>query len=188
MAPRTQSEVELQCHPDTPSPVVVNIKTAISWERGKALKIVYTLNGVIDRLRIPPRRTSARIDGLWKHTCFELFIGAQNDAEYYEFNFSPSGEWALYAFRDYRDAGPGTGDDLEPDIELERGAATLELSGLVHADRLPGISPKIRLALGLAAVIEDVDGGLTYWALKHPPGKPDFHHADGFALDLTVPG
>jgi hypothetical protein len=38
--------------------------------------------------------------------------------------------------------------------------------------------------LGLSAVIEDTRGSLSYWALAHPPGKPDFHHADGFALEL----
>ena len=38
---------------------------------------------------------------------------------------------------------------------------------------------------GLAAVIEETNGRRSYWALAHPPGKPDFHHADGFALEVT---
>ena len=33
-----------------------------------------------------------------------------------------------------------------------------------------------RLQLALAAVVEDEDGRLSYWALRHAPGKPDFHH------------
>jgi hypothetical protein len=33
-------------------------------------------------------------------------------------------------------------------------------------------------------VIEDADGSLSYWALAHPPGRPDFHHTEAFALDL----
>jgi hypothetical protein len=32
--------------------------------------------------------------------------------------------------------------------------------------------------------VEDVDGILSYWALRHPAGKPDFHHTDAFALQL----
>ena len=40
------------------------------------------------------------------------------------------------------------------------------------------------LRLGLSAVVEDVDGILSYWALRHPSGKPDFHHTDAFALQL----
>jgi hypothetical protein len=41
--------------------------------------------------------------------------------------------------------------------------------------------------IGLSAVIEDVDGGLSYWALAHPSDKPDFHHPDSFALTLPPP-
>ena len=39
------------------------------------------------------------------------------------------------------------------------------------------------------AVVEESDGTRSYWALKHPPGRPDFHHAAAYALDLaaTVP-
>ena len=40
------------------------------------------------------------------------------------------------------------------------------------------------LRLGLAAVIEDKARVLSYWALKHPAEKPDFHHADSFVVEL----
>jgi hypothetical protein len=36
-------------------------------------------------------------------------------------------------------------------------------------------------------VIEEKSGLLSYWALKHPPGKPDFHHPDAFALEVEAP-
>jgi hypothetical protein len=39
----------------------------------------------------------------------------------------------------------------------------------------------------VSAVVETLDGALSYWALRHPPGKPDFHHADSFALELRLP-
>ena len=65
---------------------------------------------------------------------------------------------------------------------------TLEVSAVVRVDRVLGIAPNIRLSVGLSAVIEDLDGSLSYWSLKHPPGKPDFHHADCFALEIVVPG
>ena len=38
--------------------------------------------------------------------------------------------------------------------------------------------------LGPGFRIEDEAGALSYWALRHPPGKPDFHHPAGFALEL----
>jgi hypothetical protein len=35
-------------------------------------------------------------------------------------------------------------------------------------------------------VIEAIDGTLSYWALAHAPGSPDFHHLDCFALELAA--
>jgi hypothetical protein len=35
--------------------------------------------------------------------------------------------------------------------------------------------------------MEDAGGVLSYWALDHPAGKPDFHHPDAFALQLELP-
>ena len=50
---------------------------------------------------------------------------------------------------------------------------------------IAGASPsQVRLHIGLSAVIQDADGGTTYWALAHAPGKPDFHHPDSFAFTL----
>jgi len=41
-----------------------------------------------------------------------------------------------------------------------------------------------RLRVGLAVIIEEETGGYSYWALRHPPGKPDFHRQEAFALVL----
>jgi hypothetical protein len=38
--------------------------------------------------------------------------------------------------------------------------------------------------LALCAVIEDRQGQLYYWALRHPAGVPDFHDPRGFILQL----
>jgi len=39
-------------------------------------------------------------------------------------------------------------------------------------------------SLAVSAVVEDRDGVLSYWALRHPPGEPDFHHPGAFTLQL----
>jgi hypothetical protein len=173
----------LQPHPDTPCPVVENIETSLSWTPDGVLKATYTLTGDIDQLRILAHRLDHEPNDLWRHTCFELFVGAQNDAEYYEFNFSPSGEWAAYGFRDYRDGGP-LNSPVAPEIVVERDARMLKLTAAVRLDRLPGIQSDLSLWVGLSAVVEDLNERLSYWALKHPPGKPDFHHSDNFALQI----
>jgi len=188
MSARTQSLAILRCHQDTPCTAVKTIKAALSNKHGRVLTITYVLDGIVDRLRIPPYRSAHRVDGLWRHTCFEAFISAKNDAEYYELDFSPSGEWAAYGFRDYRESEAIDADGLAPKIDVQCNAEILELNAVIHLDRLPGFRPEVGLSLGLSAVIEDLSGSLSYWALKHPPGKPDFHHADAFALEIGAAG
>ena len=102
---------------------------------------------------------------------------------YREFNFSPSSEWGAYAFHGYRKGG-ALQVELDPAIMVRRTGDRLELDAGVRWDFLP---PGRALRLGLSAVLEDADGLLSYWALQHPPGKPDFHHADAFALQLLPP-
>jgi hypothetical protein len=138
-------------------------------------------------VRIPSPAIPGRVDGLWQHTCFEAFVGFKDRPAYYEFNFSPSREWAAYAFRGYRDGGPLQDEALAPVISVQESREVLELNAVVQLGRLPLIQPGIIIKLGLSAVIEDSDGKLFYWALKHPAEKPDFHHAGSFALEFALP-
>ena len=149
--------------------------------------VTYALKGDIFRLRIPPPQLPGRADGLWQHTCFEVFIAEKGQPSYWEFNFAPSGEWAAFAFKSYRDGGEIEDEALKPAIAVRSGANSFEIEAIVRLDRLPGVRPLASLRLGLAAVIEESDGAISYWALKHPPGKPDFHHPDSFALELALP-
>jgi hypothetical protein len=128
------------------------------------------LQGEIDRLRLPPPRAAG---ALWQHTCCELFV-AQALPAYREYNFSPSGEWAAYSFGSYRNGAAA--EIADPRIALKRGKGRLELTASVPAQ--PG-----RLRIGLSVVVEE--GNLSYWALRHVPGKPDFHQPDAFALELA---
>lgn len=141
-----------------------------------ALELRYVLDGDVDRLSIPqgdPRRA----DRLWQHTCFEAFLAGEGSA-YFEYNFAPSRQWALYRFGAYREGMASVEPARAPRIAIEAGPRRLRLDVEVDA---PLPAPRI----ALAAVVEDADGRLTYWALAHPPGKPDFHHPDAFALRLN---
>jgi hypothetical protein len=42
------------------------------------------------------------------------------------------------------------------------------------------------VGIGLTAVLEQTDGTKSYWALAHPPGKPDFHDPACFALEFPT--
>jgi hypothetical protein len=180
----TQYTAVLTCHPETHSQAAHGIDARVSWIGAGALALHYALKGDIVRLRIPPPQPPRRADYLWQHTCFEAFVSAEGQPDYCEFNFSPSGEWAVYSFRRYREGAPLADAELAPKIATHRTDERLELNATIQ---LPRALQRRRLRLGLCGVIEGEDGILSYWALKHPPGKADFHHPDGFALEIAWP-
>jgi len=73
---------------------------------------------------------------------------------------------------------------LRPSISVRNTSEHLELDAVISLDRLFSGDFSGKMRLGLSAVIEAADGGLSYWALRHPPGKPDFHRPEAFALEL----
>jgi len=175
--------VALTRHPSTPCPHVRLLEAHVA-RKGGAIVLRYVLDADLGKLRVPEFTTPARADGLWRHTCFEIFIRKPEAASYCELNFSPSGEWAAYRFSGYR-AGMTPIDLSPPPIETHRKVRDLEVRVDFDLARLDPAFDSAVVQIALSAVIEDDAGALTYWALKHPAGKPDFHHRDSFALTLA---
>jgi hypothetical protein len=161
----------LQCHPGFRSKAVASLRARIGRKPSGALAVSFILRADLARLRIPARREDRFADGLWRHTCFEVFVARKGSRAYREFNLSPSGEWASYAFASYRRRTRA--ERVAPRIRVRHNGvdATIAATG--------------RLSIGLSAVIEEESGALSYWALRHPPGRPDFHHRRAFALELA---
>jgi hypothetical protein len=172
-------------HPSTPADGIEAVAARVTTAAG-GIGLSFEVKGDVDRLRIPATRVPRRVDGLWRHTCFEAFVMAGDGPGYHEINLSPSGAWAAYAFRGYRDGG-ALDLELDPEIVVQTAAGCLELDAVIRAECLPSQRVGARLRLGLAAVLEDLDGRFTYWALRHAGNRPDFHRAEGFALDLPRP-
>lgn len=146
----------------------------------------YVLRAEFPRVRIPPAKPAERADGLWEHTCFEAFIKAPGAACYYELNFAPSRQWAAYRFNAYREDISSADLGASPEISVRRFADRLELDASVRLNDLVILQGAPRLQVALSAVIEEESGTLSYWALRHAPGRADFHHPDGFALELAM--
>jgi len=149
-----------------------------------ALSVEYRLRGDLARIALPRSREPARRDGLWRHTCFELFLCHAGEDCYAEFNFAPSGEWAAYAFDDYRSGMRDLELPSAPVIDLLRAQDGLTLRAQVV---LPAPWNSRPLRLAATAVVEALDGTMSWWSAAHPPGKADFHHRDGFVLRLDGP-
>lgn len=163
-------------HPDNGCDAVTSLTVEVGRDDPAGLSLRFVLSGDLGRLAIPSAGPSLRTDGLWKHTCFEAFVGGPAGA-YGEFNIAPSTAWAAYAFDGYRQ-GMHPLDIPAPAIAVTRAADRLEVAVV-----LP-LSVEQPRRLGLTAVIEDQAGCTSYWALAHPAGRPDFHHPDGFVLRI----
>ena len=191
-APFKPRNLVLVCHRETPSSsVVLGIEANVTRGSDGRLALAYRLSGEIGALLIPEPQPSGRADGLWEHTCFEVFIAVGGDAAYHEFNFSPSGQWAAYAFSDYRQSDAAASRQLAcaglPHIVTRRFADRLELDALISPDDLPSGAAAATLHLGVSAVVEADDGRRSYWALRHATARPDFHRRDAFTLELAAP-
>jgi len=179
--------IDLRCHPSTRSATVREVAVRVHRLPGGELRMSFRLDGDIPRIRVPGPDIPRIGSEWWRHTCFEAFIAVDGQAAYHEFNFAPSGEWTVYAFRGYRDGGPVADETMHPRIAVRSTDSRLELDATVRLDALSAIHARARLRVGLTAVIEASDG-LSYWSLRHRADKPDFHDADGFALMLEPPG
>jgi hypothetical protein len=164
MANVSINAVRLSCHPATPPVSAKHIDVDIRTSPKGRLFARFSLECDTGSLMLPEPHASRRSDRLWETTCFEIFMKAAGESRYFEYNFSPSTEWALYRFTDYR-----------------QGMAEEMVSR-------PRISCQAKeLTLGIAAVVEEAEAVKSYWAIAHPADKPDFHHKDCFALQLTAP-
>lgn len=174
----------LLCHPDTRCPAVQSLQAEIEALPGISLRLRYTLCGDMQRLRIPAPQAPMSVDGLWQHSCFEAFIAVAGESAYREFNFAPSGQWAAYAFSDYRQCSPWTAGG-SPSINVTRMQDSLLLEAELVASDFPANPEGKPLQIAFTAVLEANDGSLSYWALHHPATKPDFHDRAGFILTLN---
>jgi hypothetical protein len=172
--------ISLTRHPETPSGKVTAVEVELIACPDDLL-ISYFVTGSED-LILPDRTSPLRRDGLWETTCFEAFLKPMGGEAYFEFNFSPSTQWAAYRFERPREGRSDLPRPVDPFATLGEKPSDpllevdLDLSGL----------PDVPMSLGLSAVVEERGGRKSYWALAHPPGDPDFHNPSCFALELPA--
>lgn len=168
--------------PHTGSPRIdLSITVAVSVEP-RELVLHYRVRGDTAAVRWPAPQGGGMADGLWRHSCFEAFVAQDGHDAYREFNFSPSGQWADYAFSRTRNRDALGAPPQAPLIERRDTAEGIDLVAVLERRHLPP-GP---WQLGLSAVIEDGRGQVSHWALHHPRPAPDFHDPAGWTLRLPA--
>jgi hypothetical protein len=175
----------LHCHPATPAGLSLDVSVSVGWTPD-GLQLFYAIAGDTAALLVPAASGPGTADGLWQHTCLEAFVAAEGDVAYREFNFSPSGQWAAYRFAGERQRDTTTASDLPAPV-MQRAITPTLLTLAVHLPLAALPSSALHLELALCAVIEELDGRLSYWALEHLCERPDFHHLAGRSLRLALP-
>jgi hypothetical protein len=172
-------------HPHALPSSRIEVTATISSSPNGYLSLEYAVEPATSlRIRDTP---IGRQEGLWKSTCFELFLRPRTGG-YDEFNFAPGFAWDAYRFSDWREG-------MRP-LPVEDAPQMVD-SRLDHRNsRFPqsyGLDIVLDMAIvpvaggkaSVTAVIEEIDGTKSYWALRHAVSEtPDFHHPACFALEV----
>ncbi|MBS1998123.1 MAG: DOMON-like domain-containing protein [Cyanobacteria bacterium SZAS LIN-2] len=172
--------ISLLRHPSSPAPTLRIFEVGLERTSEDALSLTFDMRADPAALQWPVPQTPAFRDGLWQHTCLELFAAAVGSA-YREFNFSPSGEFAIYDFDAYRSGMRAVQPARPPRIHSAADEAGWTVGVVVPAELLVTAAGAAH-RLGVTAVLEGRDGALSYWAVHHPAERPDFHDRGGFVL------
>lgn len=182
-------------HPATPCDFVSNLTVRIVAATANRIVFRYAMQGRIDQLLLPSGQCNDPGRELWRHTCFEVFFAAAAVPAYLELNCSPANDWVVYRFDDYRRGRRTLHPKPAPQIACRLQSGRFEMDVEIHPEPLISLLPaavcedepaisSTDIRLGLSVVLEDLHGQLSYWALSHSQGKPDFHRQESFVARL----
>lgn len=169
-------------HPEHPPAQVTAVEARVIGHDANWLRLRWRIEGA-GALIVPPFSGRGRSDELWRGTCFEAFLKPAGGEAYVELNLSPSERWNAYDFESYRAGMSERQMPREPECTMRQGSTFAIFDAAIPATGLPAGE----CALGLAAVIEEHGGVISYWALAQGEGPPDFHAPACFAATLAAP-
>lgn len=175
-------QLNLVPHPATPPSdpefkLWVNVEHSAAFGASATINLWFGIGAPASRFVIPQPTEPKRADELWQTTCFEAFLRDSDGESYREWNFAPSGEWAAYDFSARRE-GRTDPEVKAPYIRIEDNFTWWAFGATIT------VEADGAWALGLSAVLEELDGTKSYWALAHPGERPDFHDPACFAAHL----
>lgn len=175
-------DLMLEPFPGPNAPAGLEIRCAVN-RFAEVLSVTWGLTGNRASVAVPPpAEVPTRRDGLWKDTCFELFLARRDSQNYWEFNISPSGDWNAYRFDSYRDGMREEEAFSSLPVRVDREGGLYSISLEIDLEKILPASAQLEAAI--SAVISGPGSELSYWALVHPGQKPDFHRRDAFLVRM----
>ncbi|MFM8586396.1 MAG: hypothetical protein ACKOBU_08110 [Gammaproteobacteria bacterium] len=184
-----RTSVDLVAHPTCGDLEAAGAVSVQVTARTQAVNFTYDLRSGVP-IKSPGLcgEQTGRFNELWFRTCCELFIrDPLHPGPYLEFNFSPAGDWASYAFdhtlrgmRSHRWPGAVQAP------KISQMASDSSRHRLVVEVSIP------RVAIGACTqwyptVVLETMAGVSLWAIWHPIDRPHFHHPDNFLRALEIP-
>ena len=175
-------------HPEQSFSLTINAQM-----NNDCLAITYDLLGSLSAINLIDQRSTStkRTHDLWKDTCFEWFLKSPQKKNYWEFNASPSGDWNFYQLDDYRKNLHESPLVIHPKItsswlEARQEQGHYRYQVAVDLKRLLDSTPHLREEglLAVTSVVRYRSGEVSYYSLRHPVEKPDFHSNEAFILFL----
>jgi len=149
------------------------------------LEVVFTLKGDITTLNLPkPVEFPKRVEGLYHHTCIEVFL--KRGKKYLEWNFAFSGDWCLFLFDGYRTRAKykiPNESELFSLSHISQSSSEASIKALIYLDKLDFLE-ETESEIGFSAILEHPKSILSYWALTHLGNKPDFHQEKSFIAKI----
>jgi hypothetical protein len=170
--------VDLVRHGDSADMPVDRVRVGYDFH-GANWRLDFEVFAEMDKLLVPSLHGLRPGENLWEHSCFELFI-ATSSHHYREFNVAPDGAWAAYDFAGYRSGRRPVGGDVFSSVKAHAEHNRYRMKCVLSHGAIPDSARHV----GLSVILEDKQGGHSFWALEHGPGKPDFHHVKSFRIPL----
>ncbi len=146
------------------------------------IDIFYVVRGDVSQIIWPEiSAKTQRMDELWKHTCFELFVQPVDGIKYYEYNLSPSGNWNAYGFNDYRQGQQNLSiNTIDINMDTNNKGEIILCGSIPLTQTVQARTARI----GISAVVEDIRHQRYYYALSHQGETPDFHLRESFSIEI----
>ncbi|NJC06359.1 hypothetical protein GGQ97_002152 [Sphingomonas kaistensis] len=166
--------------PQPPYTLWASAERSAAFGKTATLNLWFGVSAPMGRFLVPPPAAEpARRDNLWRSTCFEVFLKAEGEEAYQEWNFAPSGDWAAYDFESEREGMTPAEVASPPYIRTEDNLTWWGLGATLS------IPADVRFTIALSAIVEEAGGERFFFALHHPSEQPDFHHPDCFTARLA---